>query len=87
LAVVAVVFVVVVLLLASWGAALFLRGVGPPSIADAAAAIIGVSIGGYLVAALFGAVNLGGPLPVAFAVLVGAILLIAVRSAPAAGGR
>jgi uncharacterized membrane protein YeaQ/YmgE (transglycosylase-associated protein family) len=87
LAVVAVVFVVVVLLLASWGAALFLRSAGPPSIADAAAAIIGVSIGGYLVAALFGAVNLGGPFPAAFAALVGAILLIAVRGASAAGGR
>ena len=79
-----IVFITVVLMLASWGAAMFLRGIGPTSIADVAAAIIGVSIGGYLVAALFGA-DVGGPVPIAFTALGGMILLIAVRSVPVAG--
>ena len=78
-----IVFITVVLLLASWGAIMFLRGIGPSSIADVAAGIIGASIGGYLVAALFGAA-VGGPLPIAFTALAGMILLIAVRSVPAA---
>jgi uncharacterized membrane protein YeaQ/YmgE (transglycosylase-associated protein family) len=81
-----IVFVTVVMLLVGWGAVMFLRNSGPTSIADVAAVVIGVVVGGYLVAALFSGANLGGPFPIAFTALVGAVLLMAVRSMPAAGG-
>ena len=75
-----VVFVAVVLLIAGWGFAMALRDRGPSSLADVAAAIIGVAVGGMLVAGLFGN-DVVGPLPTAITVFGGLVLLLAVRGA------
>ena len=82
-----VVFVAVILLLAGWGFAMAMRDRGPASLADMAAGIIGLTVGGMLVAGLFGS-DVVGPLPTAVSVFGGLVLLLAVRGASQpAGGR
>jgi zinc transporter ZupT len=78
------VFLAVILLLAGWGVAMVLRERGPSSIADLMAVAVGVMVAGSLGAALFGEGM--GLIPTALTVLVGLVMLLAVRSmAPQAG--
>lgn len=72
------VFLAVILLLAGWGVAMALRERGPSSIGDAIAVAIGVVVAGSLGASLFGEGM--GPVPTALTVLVGMVMLLAVRS-------
>lgn len=72
------VFLAVILLLAGWGVAMVLRERGPSSIADLLAVAIGVVVAGSLGASLFGEGM--GLVPTALTVLVGMVMLLAVRS-------
>lgn len=79
------VFLAVILLLAGWGVAMVLRDRGPSSIADLLALGIGVAVAGSLGASLFGSGL--GLLPTALTVLVGLVMLLAVRSTAPQVGR